>query len=87
MVTNTAPDVSTCFRFPFGCPVTTSKEAKVSLTQTKSEIGIALGTSSGTNKSVIVYIPGRGIKPFNRLNVEYLHINFPTSKESGSCPV
>jgi hypothetical protein len=78
LVTNVVPDISTTFRFPFGCPVTSSKEGpKVALTHAKSEIGIALGTSSGSNKSVLIYIPGRGIKPFNRLNVQLLHINFP----------
>jgi hypothetical protein len=85
IVTNIVPDISTSFRFPFGCPVTSSKEEpKVSLTQAKSEIGIALGTSPGSNKSVIIYIPGRGIKLFNRLNVQYLHINFQPLKDSSS---
>jgi hypothetical protein len=51
LVTNVVPDISTTFRFPFGCPVTSSKEGpKVALTHAKSEIGIALGTSSGSNK-------------------------------------
>jgi hypothetical protein len=83
LVTNIVPDISTSFKFPFGCPVTSSKEEqKVALTQPKSEIGIALGTSPGSNKSVLIYIPGRGIKPFNRLNVQYLHINFPAVQDS-----
>jgi hypothetical protein len=46
------------FRFPFGCPVTSTKEqAKVQFPNVKSEMGICLGAYAENDKSILLYIP------------------------------
>jgi hypothetical protein len=77
-VTGRSIDISRMFRFPFGCPVTSSKEqAKVAFPDVKSEMGICLGAYAENDKSILLYIPGRRLKEFPRMNVQTLKINFP----------
>ena len=77
-VTGRSIDISRMFRFPFGCPVTSTKEqAKVAFPAVKSEIGICLGAYAENDKSILLYIPGRRLKEFPRMNVQTLKINFP----------
>ena len=77
-VTGRSIDISRMFRFPFGCPVTSTKEqAKVAFPGVKSEMGICLGAYAENDKSILLYIPGRRLKEFPRMNVQTLKINFP----------
>ena len=77
-VTGRSIDISRMFRFPFGCPVTSTKEqAKVAFPAVKSEMGICLGAYAENDKSILLYIPGRRLKEFPRMNVQTLKINFP----------
>ena len=75
IVTTTVPDIHTRFRFPFGCPVTSiragSKDQKY---DSAAEFGIAIGTTSGENGATLVLIPGKGIKPVERYDVQALLI-------------
>jgi hypothetical protein len=58
--------------------VTSSKEqAKVAFPAVKSEMGICLGAYAENDKSILLYIPGRRLKEFPRMNVQTLKINFP----------
>jgi hypothetical protein len=77
-VTGRSVNISRMFRFPFGCPVTSTKEkAKVSFPDVKSEMGICLGAYAENDKSILLYIPGKRLKEFPRLNVQTLKVNFP----------
>ena len=77
-VTGRSVNISRMFRFPFGCPVTSTKEqAKVNFPNVKSEMGICLGAYAENDKSILLYIPGKRLKEFPRLNVQTLKVNFP----------
>ncbi len=77
-VTGRSVSISRMFRFPFGCPVTSTKEqAKVNFPNVKSEMGICLGAYAENDKSILLYIPGKRLKEFPRLNVQTLKVNFP----------
>ncbi len=73
-VTDIQLDIPTTFRLPFGCPVTCTKEEGRDVKfDTISEVGIAVGTSGGSNKAIKVIIPSRGLaKSYERVNVEIL---------------
>jgi hypothetical protein len=82
-VTGRSIDISRMFRFPFGCPVTSTKEQpKVAFPAVKSEMGICLGAYAENDKSILLYIPGRRLKEFPRTNVQTLKINFPPHPKS-----
>ena len=82
-VTGRSIDISRMFRFPFGCPVTSTKEqAKVAFPSVKSEMGICLGAYAENDKSILLYIPGRRLKEFPRMNVQTLKVNFPPHPKS-----
>ena len=77
-----APDLSTHFQFPFGCPVTSTKtEGRHNRFDVASEFGIAVGSVPITqsNRATLVYIPGksRNGKIFERLDVLPLKISIP----------
>ena len=77
-VTGRSVNISRMFRFPFGCPVTSTKEqAKVKFPDVKSEMGICLGAYAENDKSILLYIPGKRLKEFPRMNVQTLKVNFP----------
>jgi hypothetical protein len=40
-------------------------------------MGICLGAYAENDKSILLYIPGRRLKEFPRMNVQTLKINFP----------
>jgi hypothetical protein len=70
IVTGRVPDISRDFRFPFGCPVVSHKtEERDHHYAAKSEIGIAVGSSAGSNHSVFVFIPGNGTCAWERHDV------------------
>jgi len=70
IVTGRVPDISRDFRFPFGCPVVSHKtEERDHHYAAKSEIGIAVGSSAGSNRSVFVFIPGKGTCAWERHDV------------------
>jgi hypothetical protein len=77
-VTGRSVNISRMFRFPFGCPVTSTKEqAKVKFPNVKSEMGVCLGANAENDKSILLYIPGKRLKEFPRMNVQTLKVNFP----------
>ena len=78
IVTDKIPDLSSKFLFPFGCPVTTIKtEGKDHKFDTASEFGIAVGSSAGANRAVKVYVPRKGTRAVERLDVQPLRIHTP----------
>jgi len=78
IVTGNVPNISGTFKFPFGCPVTSTKtEDGDHHYSTNSEIGIAVGSSSGSNHSTLVYIPGKGTRAWPRLDVRALKMQQP----------
>jgi hypothetical protein len=82
IVLGIAPDLSTHFQFPFGCPVTSTKtEGRHNRFDVASEFGIAVGSVPITqsNRATLVYIPGksRNGKIFERLDVLPLKISIP----------
>jgi hypothetical protein len=78
LVTGRSIDISRMFRFPFGCPLTSTKEQpKVAFPGVKSEIGISLGAYAENDRTIRLYVPGKGISEFPRLNVQLLKTNFP----------
>ena len=75
IVTGVVPDVCQRFRFPFGCPVTSIRTGvKDQKYDSTAEFGIAIGTTNGENGSTKVLIPGKGIKPVERYDVQVLLI-------------
>ena len=78
IVTDRSPDLSSRFLYPFGCPLTTIKtEGKENKFATASEYGIAVGSSVGSNRAVKVYVPRKGTKAVERLDVQPLRITIP----------
>jgi hypothetical protein len=78
IVTSNVPNISGTFKFPFGCPVTSIKtEDGDHHYSTNSEIGIAVGSSSGSNHATLVYIPGKGTRAWPRLDVYPLTMQVP----------
>jgi hypothetical protein len=74
IITGTAPDLSTKYLFPFGCPVTFVKPTgRDSHFDPASEYGIAVECSKGSNGATLVLIPGRGKKPFARAGVKRIN--------------
>ena len=75
IVTGVTPDIDVKFRFPFGCPVssirTGTKEQKY---QTIGEFGIAVGSTDGSNGATQILIPKRGVKSYERYDVELLKV-------------
>jgi hypothetical protein len=75
IITGQTPDVSTDFLFPFGCPVTsmppTDRSWKYAPT---AELGIAVGSSGHRNGATLVFVPGKGTKPRERLDVTLLKV-------------
>ena len=70
IVTGRVPDISRDFRFPFGFPVVSHKtEERDHHYATKSDIGIAVGSSARSNRSVLVFIPSKGTCAWERHDV------------------
>jgi len=71
-MTGIMPDIND-FKFPFGTPVVTfeqlNSDAKF---KPKGQFGITVGGTYNGNHGILVYIPGRGMKPFVRYNVKDL---------------
>ena len=43
----------------------------------KSEMGVCLGAYAENDKSILLYVPGKRLKEFPRMNVQTLKVNFP----------
>ena len=72
------------FLFPFGCPVTCTKvDGRALHYDTINEFGIAIGSSTGSNRATLVILPGKGLKPFERLHVRPLTIDTPQGATTG----
>ena len=75
LVTNVTPDIESKFRFPFGCPVSSIRTGiKEQKYQTIGEFGISIGSTDGSNGATQILIPGRGIKSYERYDVELLKV-------------
>jgi hypothetical protein len=73
IVTGRVPDISKDFLFPCGCPVTSHKtEERTHHYDTKAEFGIAVGSSAGSNRATLVYIPLKGTRSWERHDVRAL---------------
>ena len=73
IVTTVVPDINTRYRFPFGCPVTSIRAGQKDQKYNPiAEFGIAIGSTNGENGSTLVLIPGKGIKPVERYDVQVL---------------
>ena len=73
IVTGVVPDVQSRHKFPFGCPVTSIRTGiKDQKYDPVAEFGIAIGTTSGENGSSLILLPGKGIKPVERFDVQTL---------------
>jgi len=73
LVTGIVPDIAAKFNFPFGCPVTSHKTETASHHyDTHAEFGIAVGSSRGANRATLVYIPTKGTRAWERLDVRAL---------------
>ena len=71
-------------KFPFGCPVSAIPSVDRTWKYASSaEVGVAVGSSPNQNGSTLVFIPGKGIKPKERLDVTLLKVP-PLSMSSGS---
>jgi len=81
IITGSPPDVGTSFRFPFGCPVSTIPPTDRPWKYgPNAEFGIAVGSSPHNNGSTLVFIPGKGIKPRERMDVTLLKVpTLPTA--------
>ena len=67
------PDVAANFRFPFGCPVIAHKIGERDHHyDANCEFGIAVGSSQGSNRATLVYMPGKGTRAWERLDVRAL---------------
>ena len=78
LVTGKLQSLASNFQFPFGCPVTSTKiEGRDEHYDTINEFGISVGSAPGSNRATLVIIPGRGLKPFERIHVRPLTIATP----------
>jgi hypothetical protein len=83
-VTGKTANISTTFLFPFGCSVSCLKpKGRESHFDTKGEYGIALGSVSGSNTSVLVLLPGHGKLPFERVQCKPLLFKPPPGSATG----
>ena len=83
-VTGKLESLDTKFLFPFGCPVTCTKvDGRAHHYDTINEFGIAIGSSTGSNRATLVILPGKGLKPFERLHVRPLTIDTPQGATTG----
>jgi hypothetical protein len=75
IITGVAPDLESRFLFPFGCPVTfITPTGRTQHFSPSSETGVAVGTTEGNNGATLVLVPGRGLKPFPRADVQRLDL-------------
>ena len=86
LVTSVTPDIDKKFRFPFGCPVSSIRAGpKEQKYDTIGEFGIAIGSTDGSNGATQLLIPGRGIKSYERYDVELLKV--PTLQDTDETKV